>query len=251
MRLLLAAAVLWAAPLFAAPLLATELAPFTATYEVYLKGDYQGSGVITLARAGGERWRLTLDAEAERGLGRLAGYSAEQITEFVRDADGLRPLRATADSQALFRDRHSETVFDWAAGEARFSGDVDDDRRGPVALTDGAMNGQLINVALALAAPRRDAGSELRYALVDRGRSRPVTYRVLAPEAVEVPYGRIEAIPMRSDEPARERTTTAWYSPDLPPTPVRVLQVRRGKPHYELRLVSVSSDAAPADERAG
>lgn len=239
MAMLLAFAHVSVGPAVASDRAPPPLAPFVAHYSVHVDGRERGRSRIALEHGTGDTWRYTLSAEGTRGLARLAGIEAEQVSVFVLEGGTPRLQRSLATREALVGGREVETVFDWILGEARWHGDVDEDRRGPVALTSNAVNAQLLNLALALDARGHGPGDTLRYRLVERGRADAVAYTVGANQVVDTPLGELQAIPLTSEQPEKQRTTTAWYAPGLPPTPVRVLRMESGKPAYELRLLSV------------
>ena len=218
---------------------APSLQAFTAHYSVHTDGRERGRSSISLEPGTGDTWRYTLKAEGTRGLARWAGVEAEQVSVFVLQDGSPRLQRSLSTREALVGGREVETVFDWVLGEARWEGDVDEDRRGPVALTRNAVNAQLLNLALALDARGPAPGETLRDRRVERGRAGPVSDTIGAPERLDTPLGALDATPLTSEQADKQRTTTAWYAPGLPPTPVRVLRTRDGKPEFELRLLSL------------
>lgn len=218
---------------------AATLEPFVAHYSVHLDGRERGRSTLSLERGTGDTWRYTLRAEGTRGLARLAGFEAEQTSVFVLEGGAPRLQRSLSTREALVGGREVETVFDWVLGEARWHGDVDADRRGPVALTSNAVNAHLLNLALALDVHGHAPGDVVRYRLIERGRADAVAYTIGPAERLPTPLGELHAIPLTSEQPEKSRVTTAWYAPGLPPTPVRVLRTRDGKPEYELRLLSI------------
>lgn len=220
------------------------LQPFVADYSVHLDGRERGRSRITLERGTGDTWRYTLSAEGTRGLARLARVETEQVSVFVMQDGAPRLQRALSRREGLVGGREVDTVFDWVLGEARWSGDVDADRRGPVALTSNAVNAQLLTLALALDARGHARGDTLRYRLVERGRASVAAYTVGPAERLDTPMGTLHAIPLTSEEPQKSRTTTTWYAPGLPPTPVRVLRIKDGRPAYELRLLRIEPQDA-------
>src|SRR5678816_170961 len=107
--------------------------PFTADYEANYMG-MQAQGQMTLASAGGDRWKYTLSIH--NGLAQLS-----QSTVF-EDKDGKwRPLSGTDSSMLLVKHVNKNATYDWAKREARWSGDVKPDRSGPVTLQPGDLVG--------------------------------------------------------------------------------------------------------------
>lgn len=223
----------------ALPASAVDVRAFSASYEVLIDGKPQGRSNVTLVEESPGVWRHLMQAEGTRGLARLSGYGMRQDSRF-RLVQGRPQLQsAESRSEVLVRSRTIRTLFDWDAGVARWEGDVKPDQRGPIALSPDAANGALLNMLLALDVSQARAGTELRYRLLERGDADELRYVVGGREAIEVPAGRYQAVAVRGERPEKQRVTTAWYAADLPPTPVRMLQVEAGKSSYELRLASL------------
>lgn len=214
------------------------LQPFEASYEVWLDGKHRGSSTIALAALEGDRWQYTLQAEGS-GLARLAAAEVNQVTQFDLAGEHPRLLESNAEDSMLLRSREVRTQFDWDRLQARWSGDVKRDQAGPVPLEPGATNAQLLTLLLALAAPVAPPGSILSYPVYERGRMQRQDYTIGRAEPVDVPAGRFIATPAINERPDKQRTTTVWISADLPPTPVRLLQMQDGRARYELRLVEL------------
>ena len=218
----------------------TALKPFTAHYAVYMDGEQRGESTIRLERMAGGLWRYSVSVEGTSGMARLAGFEADDRSEFSVDAEGRPQLqRMQSRSKALFKSREVRADFDWNRQLANWSGDLKDDRRAPTALTGRAVNGSLLNLTLALDARGAESGQVFDYQMLDRGSSKLVEYTAQAITSVDVPAGRFEARPLRRDRLDKNRVVTAWYSDKLPPTPVRVLQSVDGKPKFELHLLRV------------
>src|SRR5690606_5550551 len=83
----------------------------------------------------------------------------------------------------LVKPRTTTATYDWASGQATWDGDVKDDRRGPVRLQPGDVDGMLMNLALV-----RDfrAGKPLSYRLVEDGRARRQVFRPVGTESITV-----------------------------------------------------------------
>ncbi|QDW66218.1 DUF3108 domain-containing protein [Luteimonas granuli] len=212
---------------------AAALQPFLATYDAWNGGRPAGAATMRLAREDGH-WLLGLDVTGNRGLARWVRLDIDQDTVFDVVGDQYRPLRQSTRRKALFVDREVEGVYDWAAGSARWEGDIKAARRQPVALREGDMGGLLINLAIV-----RDAapGRRLGYRFVDGGRVREHEYAVAeATEKVEVDGLSWEALRV-SRTNGGDDETILWVARGVP-TPVRILQREDGEDGIDLRLVA-------------
>lgn len=226
---ILSATALVASLAFATPALAVK--PFTAEYDAAYMG-LKATGKMTLVPAGADRWKYSLDVSG-------MGAQLNQSTTFEDKAGTWRPLTST-DSQKgtggvalmLVKSQSTEATYDWAKKEARWSGDVDADKRGPIALQDGDLDGMLLNLAVVRDA---SAGKPMTYRLVEDGRVRQQTYKVAGTETITVAGQSKQATKVvRVDG---NRQVTAWIVDGMP-VPARILQQRKGKDQIDLRLKS-------------
>ncbi|MCL7713047.1 DUF3108 domain-containing protein [Stenotrophomonas mori] len=223
MKTFLRPLVLAAAALASLPALAVE--PFSADYQASYMG-LQANGVMTLAAENDGRWRYSLQVKNQ-----LAELS--QSTLFEEHEGGLRPLSSHDASVVPFKRRTVDARYDWNSNQATWSGDVKPDRRGPVALRSGDMDGLLINLAIA-----RDVadGKPLRYRMVDGGRVKSLAYRVIGKENMTVDGRTVEATKVARTDGDKEQI--AWIVADMP-VPVRLLQRERGKDALDLTIKSL------------
>jgi hypothetical protein len=224
-----------ALPAVAAP----PLQPFEARYEVWLDGKRRGESTMRLLRLPDGSWEHRVDAAGTSGLAALAGAGAQQSSRFELVDGRPRLIEASSASEAVMRKRSVRTVFDWNGGFARWEGDVKPDQTGPVALEAGATNGALLNLQLAMKLGQVETGGMLTLPLYERGRISRQDYRLGTAQSVRTPAGEFQASPFVTERVDRQRVTTLWYAPNMPPTPVRMLQTIGGKPKVELRLVAV------------
>jgi hypothetical protein len=212
---------------------AHALAPFSARYAVFRGGDPMGDATMQVVKLDGARWRVDLSIRANHGLLRLAGLNLQQSTLFAVDGADYRPLTQSTVRHALFSNKQTTGIYDWATHKAQWQGDVKKTRRAPVMLQDGDMSGLLINLAVL-----RDAqpGASLRYRFVDDGRVREHQYVVAPqrePQSVEdIGYQamRVSRVHAGGDE------TVLWVVEGVP-TPIRILQREGGEDAFDLRLV--------------
>jgi hypothetical protein len=222
-----------AAALACASVAAAAVEPFTARYQVFYQGSPQGEGTMRLANEGGNRWIYTLDIKGTSGMAALAGADVAQRTTFEVVDGQWRPLSSRDSSKMLFKKSDQSATYDWARGEARWSGDVKPDRAGPVRLHPGDLDGMLVNLAL----PRDlAAGKPLRYRMVDNGKARALDYRVAGTETVTVDGRAREATRVVGQD--GDRQIIAWVVEGLP-VPARILQREKGKDALDMRIQSM------------
>lgn len=215
-----------------AALPAFAIEPFNADYRANYMG-IDATAKMSLASVGNQRWEYRLD---------IGGMGAElrQSTVFEAGDGRWRPLKSV-DSQRgtsglaamLVKNRTVTADYDWARGEARWTGDVKDDRAGPVKLHDGDLDGMLMNLVLV-----RDvaAGKPLDYRLVEDGRVKRQHFQIAGEETIEVGGRSHQAKRVVRRDGKRE--IIAWVVEGLP-VPARILQRRDGKDHIDLRLTRV------------
>ena len=218
-RIAVAAVVLMAC----APALAIK--PFTADYQASFMG-MEANGQMTLTAAGANRWKYTLNIK--NTLAQLT-----QSTVFEDRKGQWRPLSGTDSSTLLIKKINKNATYDWAKGEARWSGDVKPDRAGPLKLQAGDLDAMLLNLALARDVP---AGKALNYRLVEDGRVKQLTYQVAGKEAITIDGKQQQATKVSRSDGNKE--TIAWVVEGLP-VPARILQRRNGKDEIDLRIRSV------------
>ena len=218
--------------LAACALPAAAIEPFSADYRANYMG-IDATAKMSLASAGDERWEYRID---------IGGMGAEltQSTVFESDDGTWRPLKSV-DSQRgtsglaamLVKNRTVTANYDWSRGEARWTGDVKDDRAGPVKLRDGDLDGMLMNLVLV-----RDvaAGKPLDYRLVEDGRVKRQQFRIEGEESIDVGGKSHQAKRVVRRDGKRE--IIAWVVEGLP-VPARILQRRDGRDHIDLRLTRV------------
>ncbi|MEQ4574655.1 MULTISPECIES: DUF3108 domain-containing protein [Gammaproteobacteria] len=214
-----------AAGLALASLPALAIQPFQADYKANYMG-MQANGTMTLAAAGNNQWRYTLTIQNQ-----LANLS--QSTVFDEQNGQLRPLSSNDSSSLLVKKRNVQASYDWNSRQATWSGDIKPDRRGPVALQPGDMDALLINLAIA-----RDlaAGKSLSYRMVDEGRVKPMTYKVVGKENITVNGKSQQATKVSRTDGDKE--LIAWIVPSLP-VPARLLQRDKGQDSLDLTIQSV------------
>ena len=218
---LLAAALACASlPAFAA------LKPFNADYTANYMG-LEASGRMTLDASGGNRWTYTLQIQS-------AVAQLSQSTVFDENGGNWRPLSGHDSSSVLIKKSDKQATYDWSRNQATWSGDVKDDRKGPVALRAGDLDAMLLNLAIVRDVHGGDKA--LDYRMVDEGKGKDMTYRVAGKEAVSIAGKQRQATRVEGTDGSRQ--TVLWVVDDVP-VPVRILRRHDGKDEMDLRLRAV------------
>ncbi len=209
--------------LSAVPALAIQ--PFQANYQANYMGML-GDAVMTVSAAGNDQWTYTLTIKNQ-----LADLS--QNTVFEEHNGTLRPLTSNDKSTFVMKKRNVDAKYDWNSGQATWSGSVKPERRGPVKLQAGDMDALLINLAIA-----RDvsAGKPLNYRMVDEGRIKPMSYKIVGKENITVNGEQKQATKVSRTDGNKE--LIAWVVPNLP-VPARLLQREDGHDALDLTIKSL------------
>ncbi|PKV13859.1 DUF3108 domain-containing protein [Xanthomonas prunicola] len=215
-------AVIAATALAMASLPAFAMQPFQADYSANYMG-MQANGTMTLAAAGANKWRYTLTIQNQ-----LANLTQSTVFE---EANGqLRPVSSNDTSSMMVKRRNVTADYDWKTNQATWGGDIKPDRRGPVKLQPGDMDALLINLAIT-----RDlaAGKPLNYRMVDEGRIKPMSYKVVGKETITVNGKQEQATKVSRVDGDKE--LIAWVVKDLP-VPARLLQKEKGQDALDLTI---------------
>jgi len=215
-----------AAALSVASLPAMALQPFKADYLASYMG-MQANGTMTLANEGTGKWRYNLQVKNQ-----LADLSQSTVFEEVRGQ--LRPPSSQDRSALMVTKRNVQANYNWTSNQATWTGDIKPDRAGPVALKAGDMDALLINLAIA-----RDlaAGKPLAYRMVDEGRIKNMTYKVVGKEAVTVGGKSYQATKVSRVDGDKEQI--AWIVPEFP-VPTRILQREGGRDALDLTIKALN-----------
>ncbi|AUJ12073.1 hypothetical protein BVV20_07180 [Xanthomonas oryzae pv. oryzae] len=211
-----------AAALAMSSLPAFAMQPFQADYSANYMG-MQANGTMMLAAAGANQWRYTLTIQNQ-----LANLTQSTVFE---EANGqLRPVSSNDTSAMMVKRRNVTANYDWKTSQATWGGDIKPDRRGPVKLQPGDMDALLINLAIT-----RDlaAGKPLNYRMVDEGRIKPMSYKVVGKETITVNGKQEQATKVSRVDGDKE--LIAWVVKDLP-VPARLLQKEKGQDALDLTI---------------
>lgn len=204
---------------------AAELKAFNASYRANYN-NMAANATMSLTPAGANRWTYSMDVQ--NALVQLNRSSTVEAS-----GSQLRPVGNRETINMLVKKRSKQTSFDWSAGQATWSGDVKADRRGPIKLQSGDVDGMTLNLAIV-----RDAlaGKPMRYRLIENGKAKPMVFSNAGKESVTVEGKAMQAIKVSgSDGNSR---MTLWVVDGIP-VPVRIQQNDDDGDTIDLRLQAV------------
>ena len=217
--------VLLSASLLLASAPALAIKPFTADYQASYMG-LQGNAKMTLAPAGSDRWKYSLDIQST-----LAQLS--QSTVFEDHAGKWRPIAGKDSSSLLIKQINKTANYDWTRGEASWAGDVKPDRSGPVKLQTGDLDTMLVNLAIPVDVAD---GKPLNYRVVDDGRAKPMSFQIAGKDTITVAGKSQQATKVTRTDGNKQ--TVLWVVDGLP-VPARILQRKDGRDEMDLQLKSM------------
>lgn len=202
---------------------AWALQPFNAQYDAAYKG-IAANGSMSLSQQGA-RWTYSMNISNSMA-------TLSQSTVFSEVAGKYIPLGSSDRTNYLMQRKSVVTHYDWRAMLARWTGDVKAKRAGPVKMQSGDMDGLLINLALARDAA---AGKAMNYRMLENGRAKPLSYRIVGKEKLTIAGKPV--IATKVSNTSGDKRTTAWIAPGVP-VPVRVVQSEAGNEVFKLQLKS-------------
>lgn len=205
---------------------ALAVKPFAAEYTASYMG-MQGAGQMRIEPAGANRWKYTMSIRSN--VAQLV-----QSTTFEDKGGQWRPLSGTDSSLLLIKKANKAATYDWSKGEARWSGDVKAERAGPVKLQAGDLDAMLVNLAVA-----RDAttGKPMNYRMVDDGRIKQLSYKVVGKETLTIGGKARQATKVSHTDGNKQYL--AWVVEGVP-VPARILQRKDGKDQIDLKIKSLN-----------
>ena len=217
------------------------LPPYTAIYEVSLKGIPLGRLTQHLARPAPQTYHFTSTLEST-GLARLLRkLHAEESSTGIVLAGGLQPESYTYSRRSGQKEKRFGLTFDWKDGQVRRT----DSSHPDTALAPGTLDKLSLLLGVML-----DLGREaqvLRHLVADddgiktysltQERAEPIDFEGRPQPVVKVSYSRGDS----------GRRTTLWCAPALHFVPLRIEYRERNGELTRGRLVSFTSGSTPGD----
>lgn len=231
-----ACAALAAALASAVPALADSPVPtYTATYQAFYKSHHVGSTEFKVDYDKTAMAYVFTNTTQARGLLKLARPKpAVDRSQFRYENGDVVPQEFWYEDGSRKGEDNSHTVFDWNRQRAIVT---DKDGTHNVPLTPGVLDTGSVQIALMLALQAGKTPGP--YRLLDDHSISTYSYMLQGREAVDTPYGKVEATRVQQQSKGSSRTTYIWSAPSLRFLPVKIEQRKDGEVLTSFVLESV------------
>ena len=198
------------------------IAPFEASYKVYLAGIAVGQAVLQLEYQGDSQYRMrsSLHPIGVAGLVAMEGMDEEVEGQLVGDTP--RPLAYRAQRTGS-KARAVRLNFDWDRGEVTT---VVSGKLGRLAL-EPRMVDPLTLYLLTMLDLRSGALAD-EYDVIDRDRLRIYRTQMLEEAVTATPIGELATLAISRQRPDSRKALKLWYAPTLGFLPVQVSKTKDG-----------------------
>lgn len=201
-----------------------ELTPFYAKYKAFRNGNELGHALMTLEKLE-DRYKLYYESDVsifflsdrrtETSFFRVIDKQFEQMEyRYTRDGTGRdKRLHLTfdAENQQIIKDK--DGIINW----------------------QGEWDNQLYRFDLQNKLKRNEA--DISYNLINyRGQLKTYGFEVVGEEVLELPFGKLNTIKVRTIRKSKKRETWSWFAPDLNYQLVRLQQFKEGDEQGDIRL---------------
>lgn len=201
-----------------------QLQPFKAVYKAFRNGSELGHALMQLQKQG-DHYKLYYESDVsmfflsdrrtETSLFRFADGDFQQIEyQYVREGTGRDKalnLKFNAETQKITKD--DKDVFNW----------------------QGEWDNQLYRFDLQRKI--KEQASDISYNLINyRGQLKTYGFEIIGEEVLELPFGKLNTIKVRTIRASKKRETFSWFAPDLNYQLVRLQQFKKGNEQGDIRL---------------
>lgn len=202
-----------------------NLVPYTAKYEAFRNGSKVGFADMSLQLLDNQQFRLRFYSEASLFL---IYDKREEISEFSLQNNRLLPSHYYFNKRGTFKDETLKLKFDRHKNQIL----INDNDAIP-------WQKELDHQLYRLAAQHWLAQGKTQFELDlinYRGQSKHYGFEVEGTETLTLPYGKIEAIKLKTIRQSKKRVTYSWFAPELDYLLVRTQQFKKGKEQADVQL---------------
>ena len=203
----------------------TQWAPFEAKYVAHAKGFEVGEAIMRLNRL--DKGQFELHYESDVSLFFYSDRRAE-TSLFTYQDNQLQPLEYRYTREGTGSDKSLLLRFDRAANQIHKTiGD-------PINWQDEWDN-QLYRFDLQ--SKIKANATDIRYKIINyRGQLREYGFEIVGEEVLDLPYGKLNTVKVKTIRANKKRETWSWFAPDLNYQLVRLKQFKKGKEQGDIQL---------------
>jgi hypothetical protein len=165
-----------------------------------------------------------------RGIARLMRPgTATEKARFVYDANGFRPLSYRLDDGVAKAENDSDIQFDWQSGIAT---STHESETVELPISPGMLD--RLTADIAAIQELRNGRPLTGFDLVDRNEIRRYEFTLQGEETIKVPAGTFKTVKYLRARPGSSRATLIWFAPGKAFLPVKITQLKRGKPVIDM-----------------
>lgn len=213
--------------------LAAALEEFSAKYEAYREGMNLGFAEMGLQDLGRNKFKLRYYSEASLFF---LSDKREEVSLFTYSESVLTPYKYTYSRTGTGRDKALNVQFN-AADKTLL---IDKE-------TQLAWEGEFDNQLYRLDVQNKLRAGETKfdYELINyRGEKKRYGFEVIGEEQLDLPFGKIKAIKVKTIRANKKRETFSWFAPELDYLVVRLQQFKEGDEQGDIRLSEYASSKA-------
>lgn len=202
----------------------SHLKPFTAKYKAFRNGNELGHALMTLEKLDNH---YKLYYESDVSIFFLSDRRTETSLFNVSNGE-FQPLEYTYVREGTGRDKHLNIKFDAQNKQIVMDGKN-------VINWQQEWDNQLYRFDLQR--KLRAAEQEISYNLINyRGQLKTYGFEVLGEEVLDLPFGKLNTIKIKTIRSSNRRETYSWFAPDLDYQLVRLRQLKEGDEQGDIKL---------------
>lgn len=216
--------------LLCAPIYAQQLSPFEARYDAFRNGSKLGHAVMRLDKLAGQQYKLFYKSDVSIFF--LSDKREETSVFHVKEDGTFLPQTYVYKRTGTGSDKSLTLKFEQTTGKITINNKANIN-------WNNEWDNQLYRFDFQK--QLASGNKEIEYDLINyRGQKRHYAFEVLGEEMLDLPYGTINAIKVKTVRPNKRRETYAWFAPDLHYQMVRLQQFKNGDEQGDIKLASLT-----------
>lgn len=214
--------------LFSNSVLAQFLEPYSAKYVALRDGSEIGFAELDLESLGDHHYKLRFYSDASLFL---IYDKREEISLFRHEDQKLIPQKYSFNKKSTFKNDRLNLEFDQESGQIRVEKKKSQENMEWL----GEFDHQLYR--LAAQKLLSEGKTDFEFDLINyRAERKHYGFEVQGEEVLELPYGKIKALKVKTIRQSKKRVTYTWFAPELDYILVRMQQFKEGKEQGDIRL---------------